>query len=457
MQIKQSTIDIISSQIVAEQVGRLGSATAECFAGMDLLKDVAKQYIKCDPEITQGRLFEIIESTKFNINAAKAGEMFRAFTTHSLGDPQAAADIVIKDSFHILKAIQAKSGKSASSLARMIADPKYGEMDRLVNSEKASRVAELVKNRAQSNSIYAKDYQQAHPHITGELNYGDISSGGTSYEEALRAAVNPDRYALEQKIRHFVTNTYSAIVNGALAGAFVGMGTGLLQGSIQLVSGEKDVGSVAKSIGKSTIYSASRNAVISGIAHGIKFIGKDSALMRGNVATALASSAVAFTELTYKFTKGQITIEDYLKSIGENAVSTFSGIVLSAAGGFLFGPVGAAAAATVGMIGMKQLYQSFLSVQQDIRLAKEERERAEYLSELLIQQLKEEEQQVINFYREASEIVIDLSHLVEAAIHDDSKVAYSISQLASKLNVFIKYETKDKFDEFMFGDEPLIL
>ncbi|WP_245842467.1 hypothetical protein [Parageobacillus galactosidasius] len=133
---KQSTIDIISSQIVAQQVERLGNATAECFAGMDLLKNVAKQYIKCDPEITQGRLFEIIESTKFNINAAKAGEMFRAFTTHSLGDPQAAADIVIKDSFHILKFIQAKSGKSASSLARMVADPKYRDMDRLVNSEK---------------------------------------------------------------------------------------------------------------------------------------------------------------------------------------------------------------------------------------------------------------------------------------------------------------------------------
>lgn len=454
---KQSTIDIISSQIVAQQVERLGNATAECFAGMDLLKNVAKQYIKCDPEITQGRLFEIIESTKFNINAAKAGEMFRAFTTHSLGDPQAAADIVIKDSFHILKFIQAKSGKSASSLARMVADPKYRDMDRLVNSEKASRVAELVKNRAQSSSIYAQDYQQAYPHITGELKYGGVSSGGTSYDEALRAAIHPDCYALEQKIRHFLSNTYCAMVNGALAGAFVGMATGALQGGSQFVRGEKDIRSVAKDIEKSTVYSAARTAVISGVAHGIKFIGKGSVLVRGNVASALASSAVALTELTYQFVKGKITVEEYIENVGSNAVSTFSSIVLTAAGGALFGPIGAGIAATVGMIGMKQLYQAFSSARQDLRLAIEERKRAEDISCLLVGKIAEEERQIIAFYHEAGEVVANLSGLVEIAINDDIQVDQAISQIVSKLGVFIKYGTKQEFDEFMATDEDLWL
>lgn len=451
------TVDAISGQIVAEQIERLGNATGECFAGMDLLRDVAEQYVQCDPKITQGRLFEVIESTKFNINSAKAGEMFRAFTTDSLGDPHATADIVIKDSFHILKFIQAKSSDNASRLARMVSDQKYGEMDRLVNSEKVNRVAELVKSRAESNSIYAHDYRQAYSHITSELHYGEIRSGGTSYEEAIRAATNPERYVFEQKMQHLIVHTYSAMVNGALAGAFVGMSIGMLRGSGQLVQGEKDIVSVSKDVGKTTIQSSARAAVIGGIAHGIKLIGKDSVLMRGNIATALASSAVAFTELTYKFVKGRITIEDYLEQIGENAVSNFSGVLLSAAGGMLLGPIGAVAAATVGIIGMRQLYQSFLSVQQDLRLAKEERKKAECLSKLLIEQLQQEEQQIVQFYRSLGEEVNELSHLLHVAIHNDSQVAYTITQLATKLGVSIKYDTKEKFDEFMLGDEWLRL
>ncbi|MGP3561312.1 hypothetical protein [Geobacillus sp. BK01] len=453
----QRTIDTISSQIVAERVERLGNATSECFAGMDLLKDVAKQYVQCDPKIKQGRLFEIIESTKFNIDAARAGEIFRAFTTDSLGDPHAAEDIVIQDSFHILKSIQAKSSDSASRLARMVANPKYGEMDRLVNTDKAERVAQLVKKRADSKSIYAQDYEQAFSHITSELRYGQISSGGTSYEEALCAAKNPNSYALEQKVQHFVSNMYSAMVNGALAGAVVGLGSGMLHGSVQVIRGEKDIASAAKGVGKTTIQSACRAAVTSGVAHGIKFISKNFVLIRGNAAVALASSAVTLTELTYKFVKGNIKIEDYLEQIGENAVSTFSGILLSAAGGLLLGPLGAAAAATVGIVGMKQLYQSFLSAQKDLRLTKEERQRAEHLSALLTKQIQEEEKLIVSFYRQSGEVVEDLIQLVNKAIYDDSQTAYAITQLATKMGVFIKYSTKDTFDEFMLGDEPLVL
>lgn len=123
----------------------------------------------------------------------------------------------------------------------------------------------------------------------------------------------------------------------------------------------------------------------------------------------------------------------------------------------MLGPLGAAAAATVGIVGMKQLYQSFLSAQKDLRLTKEERQRAEHLSALLTKQIQEEEKLIVSFYRQSGEVVEDLIQLVNKAIYDDSQTAYAITQLATKMGVFIKYSTKDTFDEFMLGDEPLVL
>jgi hypothetical protein len=330
-------------------------------------------------------------------------------------------------------------------------------MDRLVNSDKANRVQELVNKRANSQGVYADDYKQAAPHIKGRLEYEDINSGGTSYQEALEATVNTEDYVLKQKLKQFISSTYSAMMSGALAGAFVGGGTAIFQQGVKVISGEQDYNNAIKEVGKSTAKSATRSAVISGIAHGIKFIGKDSVMMKGNVAVALASSAVRLTELTYQYIKGKITIEEYLEEIGENAVSTFSGIVLSAAGSLLFGPVGAAAAATVAMIGMKQMYQAFIRVREDLRMTIHERQQAEMLSELLISKIKAEKEQLVFYYKEASDKISNLTSLVNIALEDETKVAYTLHKLATQLKIEFKYNTQEEFDEFMLSEDSLKL
>ena len=66
-------------------------------AGNEQLVKVAKQYINCASDLTQGRMFEIIEFTKFNTNAAKAGSMLRAVATDQLGMPHHEADIYIRN------------------------------------------------------------------------------------------------------------------------------------------------------------------------------------------------------------------------------------------------------------------------------------------------------------------------------------------------------------------------
>lgn len=94
--LRQSDIDFIAGQVVSETVERQGNALIETVAGSEQLVKVAKQYINCASDKTQGRMFEIIEATKFNANASKAGSMLRAVTTDQLGMPHHEADIFIR-------------------------------------------------------------------------------------------------------------------------------------------------------------------------------------------------------------------------------------------------------------------------------------------------------------------------------------------------------------------------
>lgn len=449
--IRQSDIDFVAGQIVSETIERQGNALIETVAGNEQLVNVAKQYMNCASNITQGRMFEIIETTKFNANAAKVGSLLRSVTTDQLGMPHHEADIFIRNTNgDVLREIQAKSSDKASNLARAVADAKYNGMDRLVNSEHEKKVNELVEQRMSSGSVYAQDYKDAHGSIKGQLQYDNVQSGGTTYDEAKYAAENPDSYAFTSNATEFLSGAKNAMLSGALAGAFVG-------GTVSAVQGFYKEDFCVKDAGKAAANSAARGAVVSGVSYGLKYIGKNSALMSGNVASALASSAVNMTELTYKFLNGKISTEEYVEGLGSNAVSCFSGIIMTAAGAALFGPVGAAVAGTVAVMGMKQLYQVFTNARADLALAKEARERAEALSTLVIQQVKEEERLLVAYYTDYEKTFVQLKQLVDLAIVDDRYTEQAIVSLANGLNVTFEYETLDDFEAFMLSDDVLKL
>ena len=448
---RQSDIDFIASQIVSETIERQGNAVIETVAGNEQLIKVAKQYMNCVSDKTQGRMFEIIEMTKFNANAAKAGNLLRAFTTDQLGMPHHEADIFIRNqNGDVLRAIQAKSSDKATNLARAVADSKYNGMDRLVNIEHEDKVNDLIEKRMNSNGIYAQEYREAHGSIKGQLQHDQIKSGGTSYAEAKSAAENPESYVFKKNTSEFISGAKNAMLGGALAGAFVGASANAVQNAFK---GEFSV----KETGVSAAYSAARGAVVSGVAYGLKYLGKNNVLMSGNVASTLASSAVNMTELTYKYLKGQISLEEYVEGLGSNAISCFSGIIMTAAGAMLFGPVGAAVAGTVALIGMKQLYKVFKSAREDLQLSKEARKQAETLSAIIIEQVKEEERLLVAYYQEYEQTLKDLKHIVELAILDDSLTEKAIVSLAMNLNVEFQYEKLDDFETFMLSDGVLKL
>jgi hypothetical protein len=449
--LKQTELDFIVGQVVSQTTEKQGNALIETVAGMDRLKEVAKQYINCASDKTQGRMFEIIETTKFNAAAAKAESLLRAVTTDQLGEPHAAADILIRNAKgEVLKEIQAKSYNSAPTAARAVAEAKYNGMDRLVNVEKEERVKELIEKRMNSNGIYAQDYKDAHGAVTGQTSYENISSGGTTYDESLEAAQNAEQFAQKMNRKEFISGASNAMLCGALAGAFV-------SGTVSAVSSSYNKEFSVKETGKVALNSGSRSAVIGGVSYGIKYLGKNTPIMNGNIASALASSAVNMTELTYKFLLGKISTDKYVQGLGSNAVSCFSGIIMTAAGAALFGPIGAAIAGSVALIGMKQLYRVFQNARNDLALAKEERILAEQMSLVIMEQVKQEELLLVNYYNEYAQTFNELKKFVDLAIVDESYTENAIVALAEGLNIKFEYESLEDFTDFMLSDDVLKL
>lgn len=446
-----------AGQLVAKLVENYAGASRESAQGMELLLKVAKQYENVGADKTQGRLFEIIETTKFNVKAAELGETIRAATTDSLGDPHAAEDIVIRQGETVLKEIQAKSSEKAANLARMISQPKYGEMDRLVNANHADRVQELVDKRAASGSIYRDDYAQASKHVEKELHYNNVSSGGTEYAEARDAAENPTMYAVKSHAATFGEQLFHAARTGAIAGAVVGGSIGVISEGIQFARGEKTLIDSVLDAGKNTLKSAANGATVASLAKGIAYIGKDTFFVRGNVATAVASSAIRITQLTVKYIKGELSSEEYMISFGENGVSTLSGIFSGMAAGMVFGPAGAVIGGIVGLFAGQQAYQALVMARQSLQLTMVERERVEKLSADMIAVI-EEQQQEINM--QLQEQIGQLGELEEAlaslgTMRLDSLFEQApslIMKAANVLNVTFQYKTQEEFDAFMLDD-----
>ena len=80
------------------------------------------------------------------------------------------------------------------------------------------------------------------------------------------------------------------------------------------------------------------------------------------------------------------------------------------------------------------------------------------LSEMMIERIQLEEQEIIQYYRQNSEMVEDLTNLVKSAVSQVSgNISETIYELSTKLGVLIKYDTQEKFDDFMFSEETLTL
>jgi len=374
----------LGSQLGAYAARHEAEASNVAIEGMDALRNMADRLQNVGVDQKQGNLFELIEATKFNMDAASKGSDIRAYVTALEGDPHAKADILIRKGEQVIQEVQAKSSKDAARLTRMVSDEKYQDMQKLVNVEKAERVQELAQQRANSGSIYAEDYQDTLKNVTGKLKHGDIQSQGTSYDEAVTAAQKAKEYSSSFEWNQFkkevgVTSAQAAAASAVVGGAISAIKNGMAASKGQL-SIEQAAKNTLKDTGKAGIRGGTTGVISVGLRTAAQKAGVE-ALAKSNVATSIAAGVVDMGVTVYKFAKGELDTGEAVERVGQTGVSTMSSIYAGAAAGAVFGPLGAVAGSMAGYMAATGIYQSSLAILKEAKLAEAEAQRVIALCE----------------------------------------------------------------------------
>ncbi|MEW9124502.1 MAG: hypothetical protein AB2421_17450 [Thermotaleaceae bacterium] len=359
-------------------------ATGEALKGMGIFSEAAKNLTNVKPEISQGNLFEIIESTKFNMDAATKSSPIRAYTTASMGLPHDKADILIKDGNNVLREVQAKSSGDPAWSANEFRGEKYSGMQRLTNADKAQRVKDLSEKRASSGSINADNYRDSSNNITSELKHGEVSSGGTTYDEALSATKDHETYRRQFEMSQFKQEIKVTAKEAAQAGAIMGGAMSTIKNSVALYRGDISTEEMVGNVVVDTTKAGIRSGATGGLGAGIRVTAEKAginALAKSNVATAVASGVIDVGVTVYNFAKGEINSEEAMEQIGQKGFSTMSSIYAGATAGLVFGPAGVLVGSMAGYLAASNVYQTCLEIFKNGKLQEEEARRVIALCE----------------------------------------------------------------------------
>lgn len=451
----------------AAAAGRSAAAVDETVQGMAQFRRVAFHLRRVPLEQRQGNLFEYIESAKYNRNAAFQGSRCRAHVNHANGSPHAVADIEIRRGTQVVRQVQAKLCRRPAKTTHEISNPKYRGMQKLVARDQADRVRGLAGRRAATGTLKAEDYTDTVRNVTGELRADGVGSGGTSYEEAARAAKSPRLYAALTELNSVAREAAVTGGQAAAAGALVGGAVSLAQNAVAASRGEISTRQAAVNVLQDGARAGVRGGATGGATVVIRYGAAKAGLKvlaKSNVAAAVAAGAVDVAGIAYRFVRGEISVEEAVEQIGQNGASTLSGMYAGAAAGAVFGPAGVLVGSLVGYMVAAQVYQSCAAIIRDGRLADEESARALAVAEAACREM---ELRRVEFERNAEAALQDKRRQfsdclasIEASLatEDAEETVQALARLASVLGHTLQHSTFEEFDRFMVAeDSPLVL
>lgn len=462
---------------VASQVGALTSsnyavATDAGIDGMLLFREAAKKLANVDLDKRQGNLFEYIEATKFNIDAAIKGASVRAHVTAAEGLPHHPADVLLKEGNRIVKEVQMKScnpesynGKGIAHQTFEISDSKYRGMQKVVNTGHEDRVRELAMKRAQTGTNKAGDYTDTAKNVNGRTWHQKVDSRGTPYPETEGAARNPEGYALSIEMKQIGKEVMVTGAQAAAAGAIMGGAISTIKNVVAVSKGELSCGEATLNTIRDTAKTGGRSGLTgmvgAGIRSGAKKVGLNS-LTKSNVATAVAAGVIDAGVTVLCYAKGEISADEALERIGQNGVSTASSIYAGAAAGAIFGPVGAVVGSVAGYLVASNVYQSCLAIFKDASLSEEEAARIVAFSKAACEQMKIQRQQFESMFEERlnarrNEFNRIFSRIDASINNNNNETIIALSDFTMLFGENLKMQDFNEFNTFMKGNEDLIL
>jgi hypothetical protein len=440
------------------------NATDAMQQGMNLFRVAAEKLGAVNPKIAQGNLFEYIEAAKFNADAASKASSLKAIVTAAEGDPHAAADLIIKDGDRIVREVQAKSMNEVSNLTESLSDSKYEGMQKLVPNGNESDVRDLAHQSSQHSS---DNYADTAKNVTDQLKYGQVQSEGTSYQENLWAAENPELYAAITEAKYVGQEALVTGTNAALAGFVIGGAISGVKNTIavwnQDITPEEAIANTLKDGGRSALRSGFTGVGGTAIRYGAMKLGVK-ALSQSNVAVVVAAGVIDIGASVYSFAKGEITTEELMERVGKTGTCTTYNLYIGAGAGAILGPLGAVLGSMAGYLIAASIYQSATAIFREARLAEAEASRIIAMCEVACQILKEQRAEFkrlfeVNFQVRCAEFEACFA-AIDAGLASKNyyEATQALGDFASLFGKKLQFETFEEFDDFMLNsDASLVL
>ncbi|MCI4411925.1 MAG: hypothetical protein JHC38_09680 [Thiotrichales bacterium] len=393
---RDDLVALNASLLADHQTQRLTEATQRVFGDAARLRQLAidKQNVLADK--AQGWMFEQLEVIKFNLDAVRKGSRLYAATTDSLGQTNhQTTDVLISNG----KAFQFKSGNKASTSAFMLADKKYADVNLVAPSDQTEKVQELYAKRIESGALKSTDYQNASEKLHKGVEADGISSGGTTYDEALKATdiEQANRIASSFEVKAALSDMHQSGMNAGKIGAAIGAATSGVVGIYQLSQGKTTYEVVAAQViidtSKSFATSYLTTACSKGVIHGLTGAGVSQttigALTKSNAHVAIAAGIVKTGQSVVRYLQGEIDGDQLAGEISETAITSVSAFYYGAFGQAII-PIpilGAMIGSTVGYFIGSMLHQSGLIGLGEVAVVKVARERRERIEAMCLESI----------------------------------------------------------------------
>ncbi|RZT08799.1 hypothetical protein SAMN05216319_2785 [Duganella sp. CF402] len=452
----------------------------------DVLIEIAAQRANMAAELGQGFQLEQLEVVKFNLDALRKNSALKAATTDSLGmTNHETSDVIISRGKRQLKQFQLKSGGNASRSAFMLSDPKYKNVGLVGPSDQEAEIQRLYQQRIKTGTLKADDYSSASKRLRKGVAAENVSSGGTTYDEALEAttAKGAEKMAGSFGRKAMLSEAHQSGLEAARIGGAIAGGVSGVSGLIRLARGEADAGEIvaqvtvdaakgyAISYASGAISKASTHAVRAGFAKmGGAALGEtvSARFAQSNAHVALAAGIVQSGKSLVRYLHGEIDETELMSEVSHTAMTGASAFYYGALGQALI-PVpvlGAFVGSTVGYFVGNMLHQSgliSLGETATVKIARERRERVEAICMTAIPLMRAhriELDQLIeaHFAKRRKKLTGAFDQLESAMIawNGDNFLA-SLQQVNEEFGSTLPFKSQKEFDAMMLDDDQVFV
>ncbi len=351
-----------------------------------------------------------------------------------------------------------------SNLTDSLSNPKYEEMQKLVPHGNGSNVRELAQKRSQ---YHTDDYADTARNVTDKLEYDQVKSEGTSYQENIWAAKNPELYGAITEVKYVAKEAVFTGANAAIAGFVIGAAISGVKNTLATsnhdTSFEEAIANTVIDGGKLALRSSATSAGGTIIRYGATKLGVK-VISKSNVAVTVAAGVIDTGASVYSFAKGEITVEELIERIGQTGTCTTSSLYAGAAAGAIFGPLGAVVGSMAGYLIAASVYQSATAIFKEAHLAKVETERIIAMCNEACKTMKEQRAEferlfAVEFQVRCAEFEACFAAIdVGLASKNHEEIIKSMSDFATLFAKKLQFETFEEFDDLMMNsNQSLIL